>query len=162
MAPIAIAILLSAIAVGNSYARTEKYAPQDRTAETAKNPGQLYQPRPRTGSRLAPESVQGRPAVPLDTGALADRQRECARLAASENLAERQQALTVCEVETRVSRLPAPSERTPTPAPPATIISCDPGGCWDNGGLRYQGSGAMMIRSDGKVCRPIANMMQCN
>jgi len=44
----------------------------------------------------------------------------------------------------------------------AVITTCDPGGCWDSLGRRYNGSGATMIRSDGRSCQRVGNQFQCN
>lgn len=54
--------------------------------------------------------------------------------------------------------------RIPVPPPtPSVITNCDPGGCWDNLGNRYNGSGGPThIRQDGRVCQNIGGMMQCN
>lgn len=46
--------------------------------------------------------------------------------------------------------------------PPAIVTSCDPGGCWDSNGMRYSSSGAVMVRSDGKTCIQVGNMMECH
>lgn len=56
------------------------------------------------------------------------------------------------------------SNQVPIPAPaPSVITSCDPGGCWDNFGNRYNGSGGpTYIRQDGRVCQNIGSMIQCN
>lgn len=46
---------------------------------------------------------------------------------------------------------------------PSVITNCDPGGCWDTKGNRYNGSaGPTHIRQDGKVCQKIGGIMQCN
>jgi hypothetical protein len=54
----------------------------------------------------------------------------------------------------------------PRPAPemrmPAPVTSCDPNGCYDSSGARYSGQGPGMIRSDGKLCQQVGNMMHCN
>lgn len=50
--------------------------------------------------------------------------------------------------------------------PHGVITSCDPGGCWDNHGRRYHGSGGIgstVIRSDGRPCvRTGPDSLQCN
>lgn len=56
-----------------------------------------------------------------------------------------------------VSR-PAPIQTIP----PSVITSCDKGGCWDDVGNRYNGSGATLFRADGKTCQKIGNMLECN
>lgn len=53
--------------------------------------------------------------------------------------------------------------RPPPPPPgPSIITSCDGGGCWDNRGNRYNGSGQTMFRSDGKACTRVGTQLQCN
>lgn len=56
----------------------------------------------------------------------------------------------------------APPQLSPTIPPPAPITTCDPNGCRDSSGTRYNGWGPGMIRSDGKLCQQIGNTMQCN
>lgn len=48
------------------------------------------------------------------------------------------------------------------PVAPSSITSCDKGGCWDNQGGRYSGSGSTLFRTDGKACQKIGNVLQCN
>lgn len=48
------------------------------------------------------------------------------------------------------------------PPSPAPVTSCDPGGCWDINGARYNAIGSRMMRSDGKVCQQVGATMQCN
>lgn len=44
----------------------------------------------------------------------------------------------------------------------ALIVSCDPGGCWDENGVRYDAAGAgVFIRRDGKSCESIRGRMAC-
>lgn len=52
----------------------------------------------------------------------------------------------------------------PVPAPvPSVITNCDPGGCWDDVGNRYnKGAGTTHFTQDGRVCQNIGGMMQCN
>jgi len=45
---------------------------------------------------------------------------------------------------------------------PTNITSCDNGGCWDNLGNRYNGSGQTLFRGDGKICNRVGTMLQCN
>lgn len=45
---------------------------------------------------------------------------------------------------------------------PTNITSCDNGGCWDDRGNRYNGSGQIFFRSDGKTCNRVGTMLQCN
>lgn len=45
---------------------------------------------------------------------------------------------------------------------PSNITSCDDGGCWDDRGNRYNGSGQTLFRSDGKVCNRVGTMLVCN
>lgn len=50
----------------------------------------------------------------------------------------------------------------PPPAHPSNITSCDAGGCWDNLGNRYNGTGSTLFRTDGKTCNRVGGMLQCN
>ena len=45
---------------------------------------------------------------------------------------------------------------------PRNITSCDSGGCWDDRGDRYNGSGPTLFRSDGKICNQVGTMLSCN
>ena len=69
------------------------------------------------------------------------------------------------------SRGSAPAPSTPSaptsmpvpPQAPAHITNCDPTGCWDNYGNRYNnGAGPTRFRQDGRVCQNIGGMMHCN
>jgi len=46
--------------------------------------------------------------------------------------------------------------------PTAIITSCDPGGCVDNLGRRYNGNGPTLFRTDGKVCQRSGTTVNCN
>lgn len=50
----------------------------------------------------------------------------------------------------------------PRPSHPSHITSCDAGGCWDNLGNRYNGTGSTLFRTDGKTCNRAGGMLQCN
>ena len=50
----------------------------------------------------------------------------------------------------------------PRPSHPFHITSCDAGGCWDNLGNRYNGTGSTLFRTDGKTCNRVGGMLQCN
>lgn len=61
---------------------------------------------------------------------------------------------------------PTPSAtRAPSPVPsmPAVITSCDPGGCWDSNGLRYnKGAGTTHFPANGgHACQYISGQMIC-
>ncbi|WP_431106594.1 DUF4124 domain-containing protein [Variovorax paradoxus] len=48
---------------------------------------------------------------------------------------------------------PAGSAPSPVPEPPAQIVTCDPAGCWDTAGRRYNNAaGGNFSRSDGAFC----------
>lgn len=48
------------------------------------------------------------------------------------------------------------------PAPPDTVGPCDPGGCWNAGGGRYQGgTGNTYLDSKGRPCQRNGAFMQC-
>lgn len=60
---------------------------------------------------------------------------------------------------------PPPAYRpaqTSAAAPSVLIVSCDPGGCWDENGVRYDlAGGGIFIRRDGKSCQSIRGRMTC-
>ncbi len=69
---------------------------------------------------------------------------------------------------TCVAAAPAVPPLTPKPAatvaapPSALIVSCDPGGCWDENGVRYDAAGGgVFIRIDGRSCESIRGRMAC-
>lgn len=43
-----------------------------------------------------------------------------------------------------------------------TITSCDAGGCWDNRGGRYSGSGAILFDTSGRACTRNGPMLVCH
>lgn len=45
---------------------------------------------------------------------------------------------------------------------PSNITSCNKGGCWDNLGGRYTGSGANLFSSDGRACKRVGSQLICN
>lgn len=45
---------------------------------------------------------------------------------------------------------------------PSVITSCDAGGCWDNLGNRYNGTGNVMHGSNGKTCFRSGTTLNCN
>lgn len=47
-------------------------------------------------------------------------------------------------------------------ATPSVITSCDAGGCWDNLGNRYNGTGNVMHGSNGKTCFRSGTTLNCN
>jgi hypothetical protein len=62
------------------------------------------------------------------------------------------------EIEARES-----AARAAAQASASTITSCDPGGCWDNLGRRFNKSGDVgnFLRHDGNLCQSIGGLMQC-
>ena len=87
-------------------------------------------------------------------------------------------ATKVCRITlfcTLIECAAAAPTQTPTPAPPpmksellsagtssVLVVSCDPGGCWDENGVRYDASGGgVFIRRDGKSCQSIRGRMIC-
>ncbi|WP_169458020.1 DUF4124 domain-containing protein [Ottowia thiooxydans] len=44
---------------------------------------------------------------------------------------------------------------------PSVISRCDDTGCWDNMGVRYNGSGQTLFRPDGQACRRVGNTLEC-
>jgi len=56
----------------------------------------------------------------------------------------------------------APSKPMPAPPRPSSITSCDPGGCWDNLGNRYnKGAGTTYFNQHGGVCQSVGGQMHC-
>jgi len=50
----------------------------------------------------------------------------------------------------------------PAPGPGMLIVSCDPGGCWDEVGVRYDRADAgVFVRRDGRSCLMIKRRMHC-
>ncbi len=50
----------------------------------------------------------------------------------------------------------------PAPGPGMLIVSCDPGGCWDEFGMRYDRADAgVFIRRDGRSCLMVKGRMRC-
>ncbi|MEO8855610.1 MAG: hypothetical protein ABI343_01350 [Burkholderiaceae bacterium] len=58
-------------------------------------------------------------------------------------------------------RSPVKPDTVPA-APSVLVVSCDPGGCWDENGLRYdRAGGGVFIRRDGASCESIRGRMAC-
>jgi len=56
----------------------------------------------------------------------------------------------------------APPAVVPLPGPGRLVVSCDPGGCWDEFGMRYDRAGAgAFVRADGSSCLRIKGRMHC-
>jgi len=50
----------------------------------------------------------------------------------------------------------------PLPGPGRLVVSCDPGGCWDEFGVRYDRADAgVFVRVDGRSCLMIKGRMHC-
>lgn len=59
--------------------------------------------------------------------------------------------------------VPVPDIPTPPPGQPNIISNCDPGGCWDINGRRFNSTGAgSFFRDDGKFCTPVGPNIVCN
>lgn len=57
---------------------------------------------------------------------------------------------------------PALPPVVPAPGPGMLVVSCDPGGCWDEFGVRYDRADAgVFIRRDGKSCLMRKQRMHC-
>jgi hypothetical protein len=85
------------------------------------------------------------------------------RINALRGLSERQRAssLVACRgggMPTAADGMPGPPGASPKPT---VITSCDRGGCWDNLGGRYNGSGPTLVTSTGKVCQRAGNVLIC-
>jgi hypothetical protein len=59
-----------------------------------------------------------------------------------------------------VPALPAP-QVLKAPSTPSVITSCDAGGCWDNLGNRYNGSGTTLFGTTGKPCIRSGDRIEC-
>jgi hypothetical protein len=58
---------------------------------------------------------------------------------------------------------PAGSAPSHVPEPPAQIVNCDPAGCWDTAGRRYNNAaGGNFSRSDGAFCTRAGPNAICN
>ncbi|MCP5280135.1 MAG: hypothetical protein H6930_00790 [Rhodoferax sp.] len=58
--------------------------------------------------------------------------------------------------------VPAAASSAPTVGPTMLIVSCDPGGCWDEFGVRYdRAGGGVFIRPDGHECTAVRGRMAC-
>lgn len=66
-----------------------------------------------------------------------------------------------------LSAPPAPAQLqlppvVPAPGPGTLIVSCDPGGCWDEYGVRYDRADAgVFIHRDGRSCLATKGRMRC-
>ena len=50
----------------------------------------------------------------------------------------------------------------PLPGPGRLVVSCDPGGCWDEFGVRYDRADAgVFVRVDGRSCLMTQGRMRC-
>lgn len=78
-------------------------------------------------------------------------------------------ALAACGVHVpERERPPPPPVPVPAPAPapaaPGMMTNCDPAGCWDTSGNRYNKAGGSgnFHRQDGRFCRQVGNQLQCD
>ena len=56
----------------------------------------------------------------------------------------------------------APPPVVPLPGPGSLVVSCDPGGCWDEFGVRYdRADPGVFVRVDGKSCVMSKGRMHC-
>jgi len=50
----------------------------------------------------------------------------------------------------------------PLPGPGRLVVSCDPGGCWDEFGVRFDRADAgVFVRVDGRSCLMVKGRMHC-
>lgn len=85
------------------------------------------------------------------------------QIARAGNPSQRAMIATNCTGDANAGARVREVSRPPAPPPgPSVITSCDHGGCWDNLGNRYNGSGQTMFRSDGKACTRVGTQLQCN
>ncbi|WP_156894920.1 hypothetical protein [Janthinobacterium sp. 1_2014MBL_MicDiv] len=54
-----------------------------------------------------------------------------------------------------------PSPAVPMPSLPQPIGSCDPGGCRDASGARYNGAGNATLDANGRICHRNGAFVQC-
>lgn len=84
--------------------------------------------------------------------------------AQAEKLAAAEQAEKIAKKQATASRsysMPGPPLSMPAPPPRPTIItSCDPGGCWDNLGNRYNGDHGTYFSPTG-ACQMSGGVMHC-
>ena len=67
-----------------------------------------------------------------------------------------------CTMAATALAQPAKPVATPVLVSPAPIASCDPGGCWDENGVRYDAAGGgVFIRRDGASCQSVRGSMVC-
>ncbi|MBQ7627129.1 MAG: hypothetical protein IJS87_08815, partial [Rhodocyclaceae bacterium] len=58
-------------------------------------------------------------------------------------------------------KAPAPAPVAPSPVTP--LVNCDPAGCWDTAGRRYNNAaGGNFVRNDGKFCVNNGGVVQCH
>ncbi len=80
--------------------------------------------------------------------------------------------MLVCGTGVALAQQPDPTERpaeapalppvVPAPGPGMLVVSCDPGGCWDEFGMRYDRADAgVFIRRDGSSCIMHKGRMHC-
>jgi hypothetical protein len=63
-----------------------------------------------------------------------------------------------------VERRAAPPPIPVAPMPPTGVASCDPGGCWDSAGNRYNGNprAGTLHGPNGQACQILGGMLHCN
>ena len=72
--------------------------------------------------------------------------------------------LLVCAGAVAAQGTPQPvkPDSKPLVAASVLIVSCDPGGCWDENGVRYDAAGGgIFVRRDGASCQAVRGRMQC-
>lgn len=72
--------------------------------------------------------------------------------------------LATCAFSAAAQSAPTPAApaSSPTVGPTMLIVGCDPGGCWDEFGLRYdRAGGGVFIRPDGHECTQVRGRMAC-
>ena len=47
------------------------------------------------------------------------------------------------------------------PSVPSVLTLCDSGGCWDNLGRRFHGTGSVLYGPNGKTCLRNGDMIEC-
>ena len=66
------------------------------------------------------------------------------------------------DIKADAPRKPAPVPPTiDIPSGPSVLTTCDGGGCWDNLGRRYNGTGPTLIGPTGKLCIRTGDRVEC-
>jgi hypothetical protein len=72
--------------------------------------------------------------------------------------------MTAVEAEDeRVAARRAAAQQSSQSGRPVSMANCDPAGCWDTSGTRYnRAAGDTFFRQDGRACQRVGDQLQCN